>query len=204
MTLPENDVDLASVKRVILVACGTAYFAGLVGKNWIERYAGIPASVDIASEFRYSEAPLDPECLAIFVSQSGETADTLAALNHCKANGLKTMGIVNVPDSSITREVDVTLPTYAGPEIGVASTKAFTAQLGALAAFAISWVGRNKHFVPTRRHAWLIYCCQRRGFPIRCWIAKMRLWGLPSKSVPPPARCLSGVPPCIRWRLKVR
>ncbi len=137
ITLPENDVDLASVKRVILVACGTAYFAGLVGKNWIERYAGIPASVDIASEFRYSEAPLDPECLTIFVSQSGETADTLAALNHCKANGLKTIGIVNVPDSSITREVDVTLPTYAGPEIGVASTKAFTAQLGALAAFAI-------------------------------------------------------------------
>ena len=103
VTLPENDVDLASVKRVILVACGTAYFAGLVGKNWIERYAGIPASVDIASEFRYSEAPLDPECLAIFISQSGETADTLAALNHCKANGLRTMGIVNVPDSSITR-----------------------------------------------------------------------------------------------------
>ena len=111
VTLPENDVDLASVKRVILVACGTAYFAGLVGKNWIERYAGIPASVDIASEFRYGEAPLDPECLAIFVSQSGETADTLAALSHCKANGLKTMGIVNVPDSSISREVDVTLPT---------------------------------------------------------------------------------------------
>ena len=155
VTLPENDVDLASVKRVILVACGTAYFAGLVGKNWIERYAGIPASVDIASEFRYSEAPLDPECLAIFVSQSGETADTLAALNHCKANGLKTMGIVNVPDSSITREVDVTLPTYAGPEIGVASTKAFTAQLGALAAFAIS-LGRAQQTLCADKEARLV------------------------------------------------
>ena len=155
VTLPENDVDLASVKRVILVACGTAYFAGLVGKNWIERYAGIPASVDIASEFRYSEAPLDPECLTIFVSQSGETADTLAALNHCKANGLKTIGIVNVPDSSITREVDVTLPTYAGPEIGVASTKAFTAQLGALAAFAIS-LGRAQRTLCADEEARLV------------------------------------------------
>ena len=155
VTLPENDIDLASVKRVILVACGTAYFAGLVGKNWIERYAGIPASVDIASEFRYSEAPLDPECLAIFVSQSGETADTLAALNHCKANGLKTMGIVNVPDSSITREVDITLPTYAGPEIGVASTKAFTAQLGALAAFAIS-LGRAQQALCADKEARLV------------------------------------------------
>jgi glucosamine--fructose-6-phosphate aminotransferase (isomerizing) len=155
VSLPENDIDLASIKRVILVACGTAYFAGLVGKNWIERYAGIPASVDIASEFRYSEAPLDPECLAIFVSQSGETADTLAALNHCKAHGLKTMGIVNVPDSSITREVDVTLPTYAGPEIGVASSKAFTAQLGALAAFAIS-LGRAQQTLAGEEEARLV------------------------------------------------
>ena len=155
VTLPENDIDLANIKRVILVACGTAYFAGLVGKNWIERYAGIPASVDIASEFRYCESPLDPECLAIFVSQSGETADTLAALNHCKANGLRTMGIVNVPDSSITREVDVTLPTYAGPEIGVASTKAFTAQLGALAAFAIN-LGRAQQTLCADEEARLV------------------------------------------------
>ena len=155
VTLPENDIDLAGIKRVVLVACGTAYFAGLVGKNWIERYAGIPASVDIASEFRYSEAPLDPECLAIFISQSGETADTLAALNHCKTNGLRTMGIVNVPDSSITREVDVTLPTYAGPEIGVASTKAFTAQLGALTAFAIS-LGRAQKNLGAEEEARLV------------------------------------------------
>ena len=135
--LPENNLDFSKINRVILVACGTAYFAAQVGRNWIERYARIPASIDIASEFRYRDAPMDKDCLAVFVSQSGETADTLAALHHCKAHGLQTIGVVNVPESSITREVDLTFPTYAGPEIGVASTKAFTAQLGALASLAI-------------------------------------------------------------------
>ena len=141
--LPENDLDFSKINRVILVACGTAYFAAQVGRNWIERYARIPASIDIASEFRYRNAPMDEDCLAVFVSQSGETADTLAALHHCKAHGLQTIGVVNVPESSITREVDLTFPTYAGPEIGVASTKAFTAQLGALASLAIG-LGRIK------------------------------------------------------------
>ncbi|MGB1406593.1 MAG: glutamine--fructose-6-phosphate transaminase (isomerizing) [Parvibaculales bacterium] len=141
--LPQNDLDFSKIKRVILVACGTAYFAAQVGRNWIERYARIPASIDIASEFRYRDAPMDEDCLAVFVSQSGETADTLAALHHCKAHGLQTIGVVNVPESSITREVDLTFPTYAGPEIGVASTKAFTAQLGALASLAIG-LGRVK------------------------------------------------------------
>jgi glucosamine--fructose-6-phosphate aminotransferase (isomerizing) len=141
--LPENNLDFSKINRVILVACGTAYFAAQVGRNWIERYARIPASIDIASEFRYRDAPMDKDCLAVFVSQSGETADTLAALHHCKAHGLQTVGVVNVPESSITREVDLTFPTYAGPEIGVASTKAFTAQLGALASLAIG-LGRVK------------------------------------------------------------
>ena len=141
--LPQNDLDFSKINRVILVACGTAYFAAQVGRNWIERYARIPASIDIASEFRYRNAPMDEDCLAVFVSQSGETADTLAALHHCKAHGLQTIGVVNVPESSITREVDLTFPTYAGPEIGVASTKAFTAQLGALASLAIG-LGRVK------------------------------------------------------------
>jgi glucosamine--fructose-6-phosphate aminotransferase (isomerizing) len=141
--LPQNDLDFSKINRVILVACGTAYFAAQVGRNWIERYARIPASIDIASEFRYRDAPMDEDCLAVFVSQSGETADTLAALHHCKAHGLQTIGVVNVPESSITREVDLTFPTYAGPEIGVASTKAFTAQLGALASLAIG-LGRVK------------------------------------------------------------
>ena len=141
--LPENNLDFSKINRIILVACGTAYFAAQVGRNWIERYARIPASIDIASEFRYRNAPMDKDCLAIFVSQSGETADTLAALHHCKAHGLQTIGIVNVPESSITRDVDLTFPTYAGPEIGVASTKAFTAQLGALASLALG-LGRVK------------------------------------------------------------
>ena len=141
--LPKNDLDFSKINRVILVACGTAYFAAQVGRNWIERYARIPASIDIASEFRYRDAPMDKDCLAVFVSQSGETADTLAALHHCKSHSLQTIGVVNVPESSITREVDLTFPTYAGPEIGVASTKAFTAQLGALASLAIG-LGRVK------------------------------------------------------------
>lgn len=144
--LPESQLDFDRIERVILVACGTAYFAAQVGRNWIERYARIPASIDIASEFRYRDAPIDKNCLAIFVSQSGETADTLAALQHCKSQGLQTIGVVNVPESSITREVDVTFPTYAGPEIGVASTKAFTAQLGALASLAIG-LGRVKNTI---------------------------------------------------------
>ena len=150
--LPDSRLDFSKINRVILVACGTAYFAAQVGRNWIERYARIPASIDIASEFRYRDAPMDKDCLAVFVSQSGETADTLAALHHCKAHGLQTIGVVNVPESSITREVDVTFPTYAGPEIGVASTKAFTAQLGALASLAIG-LGRVKNTISAEEEA---------------------------------------------------
>ncbi|MGC6534120.1 MAG: glutamine--fructose-6-phosphate transaminase (isomerizing), partial [Parvibaculales bacterium] len=150
--LPENQLDFSNINRVILVACVTAYFAAQVGRKWIERYARIPASIDIASEFRYRDAPMDKDCLAVFVSQSGETADTLAALQHCKAHGLPTIGVVNVPESSITREVDVTFPTYAGPEIGVASTKAFTAQLGALASLAIG-LGRVKQTISAEEEA---------------------------------------------------
>ena len=150
--LPQNDLDFSKINRVILVACGTAYFAAQVGRNWIERYARIPASIDIASEFRYRDAPMDEDCLAVFVSQSGETADTLAALHHCKAHGLQTIGVVNVPESSITREVDLTFPTYAGPEIGVASTKAFTAQVGALASLAIG-LGRVKDTIDAAEEA---------------------------------------------------
>jgi glutamine---fructose-6-phosphate transaminase (isomerizing) len=139
--MPEHDIDLSQISRVMLVACGTAYFAALVGRNWIERYARIPTSIDIASEFRYRELPLSKDTLMVFVSQSGETADTLAAMRYCKELNLNTIGIVNVPASSLAREVCLTLPTYAGPEIGVASTKAFTAQVGTLAALSI-YLGR--------------------------------------------------------------
>src|SRR5258705_60659 len=123
---PDLGVDLAAISRVTISACGTAHYAGLVGKYLIERYARVPVEIDIASEFRYREAPLPEGGLAGFISQSGETADTLATLRYCKSNGQKTASIVNVRTSTIARESDCVLPILAGPEIGVASTKAFT------------------------------------------------------------------------------
>ena len=132
-------IDWASVTHLHMVACGTAYYATCVAEYWFEQIAGLPVKTDIASEFRYRQPALPKQGgLALFVSQSGETADTLAALRYCKEAGLKTAAVVNVPTSTIAREVDLVLPTLAGPEIGVASTKAFTAQLCALAAAAIA------------------------------------------------------------------
>jgi glutamine---fructose-6-phosphate transaminase (isomerizing) len=135
--LPDLPFDFAALERVTITACGTAFYAGLAAKYWFERYARLPVDVDIASEFRYREAPMKPGGLALFVSQSGETADTLAALRYCRAQEQHTLGIINVRESSIARECDVVMPTYAGPEIGVASTKAFTCQLAVLACLAL-------------------------------------------------------------------
>ena len=129
--------DPARLTRLSIVGCGTAYMAGLIAKYWIERLARLPVEIDVASEYRYREAPVDDGGLVLVISQSGETADTLASLRHAKERGAKTVGIVNVPDSSIARLTDAAAPTLAGPEIGVASTKAFTCQLAALAALAI-------------------------------------------------------------------
>jgi glucosamine--fructose-6-phosphate aminotransferase (isomerizing) len=131
-------VDPEKLSRVSIVGCGPAYLAGLVGKHWIERFARLPVEIDVASEYRYREPPVDQGGLTIAISQSGETADTLACLRYVKDNGSKTVGVVNVPTSSVARLTDVTAPTFAGPEIGVASTKAFTCQLAVLAALAIS------------------------------------------------------------------
>ncbi|MES2750995.1 MAG: glutamine--fructose-6-phosphate transaminase (isomerizing) [Pseudomonadota bacterium] len=130
--------DFATIQRVSITACGTASYAGFVAKYWFERLARLPVELDVASEFRYREAPLRKGDLAIFISQSGETADTLAALRYAKSQGLHTISIVNVPTSTIARESETALPTLAGPEIGVASTKAFTCQLMALAALVIA------------------------------------------------------------------
>ncbi|MDY8108227.1 glutamine--fructose-6-phosphate transaminase (isomerizing) [Fulvimarina sp. 2208YS6-2-32] len=130
-------IDFSTVGRMALSACGTGYYAALVGRYYFERYARIACDLDVASEFRYRESPLDDVDLALFVSQSGETADTLASLRHAKAEGVDTAAIVNVDESTIAREAAHVLPTLAGPEIGVASTKAFTCQLMALAALAI-------------------------------------------------------------------
>jgi glucosamine--fructose-6-phosphate aminotransferase (isomerizing) len=120
-----------------MVACGTAYYACMVAKYWFEQLSGLPVDLDIGSEFRYRDTPLVPGSAALFVSQSGETADTLAAMRHVKRLGLATIGLVNVPESTLAREVDCHLRTLAGPEIGVASTKAFTTQLATLACLAI-------------------------------------------------------------------
>ncbi len=138
VNFPDLGIDLAKVPRITLSACGTAYYAGLVAKYWIERYARVPVEIDIASEMRYREPPLGSGGLSVFVSQSGETADTLATLRHAKAEGERVVSIVNVRTSTIARESDVLLPTLAGPEIGVASTKAFTCQLTVLACLAIA------------------------------------------------------------------
>jgi glutamine---fructose-6-phosphate transaminase (isomerizing) len=130
--------DFKDIQHISITACGTANYAGYVAKYWFERFARIPVEIDIASEFRYREAPLRKGDLAIFISQSGETADTLAALRYAKAEGVHTLSVVNVPTSTIARESETVLPTLAGPEIGVASTKAFTCQLMTLAAIAIA------------------------------------------------------------------
>ena len=134
---PAAELDWASMPRMQIVACGTASYAGMVAKYWFERLAGLPVEVDIASEFRYRDPPLMDGEVALFISQSGETADTLAALRHVQGRVAKTVGLVNVIESTIAREVDMVLPTLAGREIGVASTKAFTCQLLVLAATAI-------------------------------------------------------------------
>ncbi|HEY6048356.1 MAG TPA: glutamine--fructose-6-phosphate transaminase (isomerizing) [Sphingomicrobium sp.] len=136
VALPVADADLAAIERVSIVGCGTASYVGMIGKYWLERFAGVPVEMEVASEFRYRDPILLPNTLGIVISQSGETADTLAALRHMKASGLRTAGIINVPTSSMAREVDLLLPTHAGPEIGVASTKAFTCQLAVMAALA--------------------------------------------------------------------
>ena len=131
-------VDPRALTRISIVACGTAYMAGLIGKYWIERFARLPVEVDVASEYRYREPPVDKGGLTIFVSQSGETADTLASLRYAKDHGARTVAVVNVPTSSIARLADIAAPTLAGPEIGVASTKAFTCQLVAMASLALA------------------------------------------------------------------
>jgi glucosamine--fructose-6-phosphate aminotransferase (isomerizing) len=136
VALPDAGFDLAAIDRLTIVACGTSYYAGMVAKYWFEQFARVPVDIDVASEFRYRQPVLEPGGLALFISQSGETADTLAALRHARAEQQRIAVVVNVPTSSMAREADLLLPTHAGPEIGVASTKAFTCQLAVLAALA--------------------------------------------------------------------
>ena len=136
--LPELPVDFAKIERLVMVACGTASYACMVARYWFEQLAGLPVDLDIGSEFRYRGTPLTPGSAALFVSQSGETMDTLEAMRCVKAQGLKTIALVNVPESTLAREADCHVRTLAGPEIGVASTKAFTTQLATLACLAVA------------------------------------------------------------------
>lgn len=153
--MPDLDgVDLNS-DSAIVIGCGTAHYAGRVAEYWLEQISGIAVETDIASEFRYRKPAFGGKSFAVFVSQSGETADTLAALRYCKENGLKTLAVVNVAESTIWREADARLPTLAGPEIGVASTKAFTAQLSALAALSIA-VGRARGTLSSQEEGRLV------------------------------------------------
>ncbi len=138
VSLPDLGIDLAGVGRVTASACGTAYYAGLIGKYWLESLARLPVDLDIASELRYREPPLEAGGLALQISQSGETIDTLAALRYARGQGLHTVSVVNVAESALARESDAVIQTLAGPEIGVASTKAFTTQLVVLAALSIA------------------------------------------------------------------
>jgi glucosamine--fructose-6-phosphate aminotransferase (isomerizing) len=154
--MPDLDgVDLNS-DSAIIIGCGTAHYAGRVAEYWLEQISGIAVETDIASEFRYRKPAFGKKAFSVFVSQSGETADTLAALRYCKEQGLKTLAVVNVPESTIWREADARLPTLAGPEIGVASTKAFTAQLSALAALAIA-VGRARGTLSSQEENRLVH-----------------------------------------------
>jgi glucosamine--fructose-6-phosphate aminotransferase (isomerizing) len=143
-------VDFAKVPRITIVACGTAYYAGLVGKYWIEQIARLPVEIDVASEFRYRAAPMPEGGAALFISQSGETADTLEALRYCKAQGQTILSIINVVESTIARESDAVFYTKAGPEIGVASTKAFTTQLVVLACLTIAIAEARGAITPNR------------------------------------------------------
>jgi glucosamine--fructose-6-phosphate aminotransferase (isomerizing) len=153
--LPELPFALSELERVTMIACGTAYHACIVAKYWLERIARISVEIDIASEFRYREPAMPKGGAAIFVSQSGETADTLAALRYAKAQGQKIIAVVNQPESSIAREADIVLPTLAGPEIGVASTKAFTTQLAVLALFTVA-LARARGAISHAREAELV------------------------------------------------
>jgi len=183
---PDLGLDLAKIPRVTISACGTAYYAGLVAKYWIERYARLPVEIDVASELRYREAPLPENGLAVFVSQSGETADTLATLRYCKAAGQTIASVVNVRTSTIARESHVLLPTLAGPEIGVASTKAFTCQLSALACLALALARARgqlseererelvRALVEVPRHLSTLLRDERRYDDLAHWMSKAR------------------------------
>jgi glucosamine 6-phosphate synthetase-like amidotransferase/phosphosugar isomerase protein len=197
-------VDWSALDRMSVVACGTAHYAGMVAKYWLEGIARLPADIEIASEFRYREPPLRPGGAAIFVSQSGETADTLAALRYAQAAGQTTVAVVNVETSTMAREADVVVPIHAGPEIGVASTKAFTAQLIALAALSGVAARRAARWTPRRRRVLPRTSRMRQARWPRHWSSNRPSQPWPTRSPMRAARSSSDAARCIRWRWKAR
>ena len=155
-SLPALPIDLATLERLTIIGCGTAFLAGSVAKYWFEQLARLPVELDIASEFRYRAAPLPKNGATLGISQSGETADTLAAMRYAKSQGQKLLAVVNSPESTMAREADCVLPTLAGPEIGVASTKAFTTQLVVLGCLAIA-AARARGAIDAAREAQLVH-----------------------------------------------
>ncbi|RYE64601.1 MAG: glutamine--fructose-6-phosphate transaminase (isomerizing), partial [Oxalobacteraceae bacterium] len=151
----DHDIDFSSISGLLISGCGTAYLSGCIGKYWFERHAGIVVETDYASEFRYRDVPFFPRQAALFISQSGETADTLAALHYCIENGVMTGAVVNVAESTLGRDADALFPTLAGPEIGVASTKAFTCQLAVLACLAVA-AGRARGTIDAVQEASMV------------------------------------------------
>ena len=196
--------DFKDIQRINIAACGTASYAGIVAKYWFERFAGVPVEVDVASEFRYREAPLRKGDLAIFISQSGETADTLAALRYAKGEGAQTLAVVNVPTSTIARESETVLQTLAGPEIGVASTKAFTCQLMVLANLAIA-AGKARGVLSDEGETKLVHgLVEIPRLMADALTTELQIEKLALES-PSPAMCsISAAAPASRWRSKAR
>jgi len=204
ITLPDPGLDFARIERLTMVACGTAYFACLTAKYWFEQLAGIPVEVDVASEFRYREPPIAPGTVALFVSQSGETADTLAALRYCRDKADRIVSVVNVAESSIARESDLPLPILAGAEIGVASTKAFTCQLGVLITLALK-AARDKGRIDDTELA--THLTALRGLPGLMNIAldqADRTRALRASWPKPATSCSLGADRCMPLPMKVR
>ena len=197
--------DFKDIQRISITACGTASYAGYIAKYWFERLARVPVELDVASEFRYREAPLRKGDLAIFISQSGETADTLAALRYAKSQGLHTLSVVNVPTSTIARESETVLQTLAGPEIGVASTKAFTCQLMVLAAIAVA-AGKARGELSDADEAKLVHGLDRNsaadGGSARHRAADRKT--RPRHRQIARTCSISAAAPAIRWRWKAR
>ena len=198
------ELDFTGIERIVIVACGTASLAGAVAKYWFEHIARLPVEVDIASEFRYREPPVTDATMAVFVSQSGETADTLAALRYCAGRVARIVSIVNVPESSIARESDVALPILAGPEIGVASTKAFTCQLTVLAAMALHAAQQRGTQTPERIEALEAQLRHVPGMVAEAMRSEPQIQAISSQLSRRRDALFLGRARCIRWRWKGR